>query len=222
MIHANKRWPDAITTNLWPYATRMANESINATPWLYNPNKASPNSIFANSDVQENLKHWYRFGCPVYVINDQIQQGKRPKGCKWMERSQIGIYLERYTKQSRNIALVLNIKNGRVSPQFHFKMDPMFHTVKNTTRQERVQPKWQEAAGFKIGKGKGGETNAKNKRGTQPNQPATPHIPPTEEGTRLNLPPQPVQRSLLSQASEGFQPTIIRTEPRATPQVAAR
>ena len=79
MIHANKRWPDAITPNLWPYATRMANESINATPWLYNPNKASPNSIFTKSDVQENTKNWYHFGCPVYVIDDQIQQGKRPK-----------------------------------------------------------------------------------------------------------------------------------------------
>ena len=62
MIHANKRWTDAITPNLWPYATRMANESINATPWIYNPNKASPNSIFAKSDVQENPKHWYHFG----------------------------------------------------------------------------------------------------------------------------------------------------------------
>ena len=68
MIHANKRWPDAITPNLWPYATRMANESINATPWIYNPNKASPNSIFAKSDVQENPKLWYHFGCPVYIL----------------------------------------------------------------------------------------------------------------------------------------------------------
>ena len=205
MIHANKIWPDAITPNLWPYATRMANESINATPWLYNPNKASPNSIFAKSDVQENPKHWYHFGCPVYMTDDQIQQDKRPKGGKWMERSRIGIYLGRSPKHSRNVALVLNIKTGRISPQFHFKMDPMFHTVKNTTRQERIQSKWQEAAGFIIGKGKGGETNAKNKIGTQPNQPqqpSTPHIPPTEEGTRLNLPPQPVQRAPLSQDSE--------------------
>ena len=101
----------------------------------------------------------------------------------------------------------------------------MFHTVKNTTRQERIQSKWQEAAGFIIGKGKGSDTNAKNQIGTQPNQPqqpSTPHIPPTEEGTRLNLPPQPVQREPLSQSSEGFQATIIRTEPRATPQVATR
>ena len=51
-IHANNRWPNAITPNLWPYSTRMESESINATPWLYNPNKASLNSIFAKSDVQ--------------------------------------------------------------------------------------------------------------------------------------------------------------------------
>ena len=139
-----------------------------------------------------------------------------------MERAWIGIYLGRSPKHSRNVPLVLNIKTARVSPQFHFKMDPMFHTVKNTARQERIQSKWQEAAGFIIGKGKGGETNAKNKRGMQPNQPTTPHIPPTEEGTRLNLPPRPVQRAPLSQASEGVQPKIIRTEPRTTPQVATR
>ena len=142
-----------------------------------------------------------------------------------MERARIGIYLGRSPKHSRNVALVLNIKTGRVSPQFYFKMDPMFHTVKNTTKQERIQSKRQEAAGFIIGKWKRGETNAKNKRGTQPNhpqQPATPHIPPTEEGTRMDLPPQPVQRAPLSQASEGVQATIIWTEPRATPQVATR
>ena len=142
-----------------------------------------------------------------------------------MERAWIGIYLGRSPKHSRNVALVLNIKTARVSPQFHFKMDPMFHTVKDTTRQERIQSKWQEAAGFIIGKGKGGETNAKNKIGTHPNQPQqpeTPHIPPTKEGTRMNPPPQPVQRAPLLQASEGVQATIIRTEPRATPQVATR
>ena len=74
-----------------------------------------------------------------------------------MERAQIGIYLGRSPKHSRNVALVLSIKTGRVSPQFHFKMDLMFHTVKNTTRQEQIQSKWKEAAELIIGKGKGGE-----------------------------------------------------------------
>ena len=80
-----------------------------------------------------------------------------------MERARIGIYLGRSPKHSQNVALVLNINTGRVSPQFHFKMDPMFHTVKNATRQERVQSKLQEAAGFVIIKRKGVETNTKYK-----------------------------------------------------------
>ena len=53
-----------------------------------------------------------------------------------MERSRIGLYLGRSPNHSQNVALVLNIKTGRVPPQFHFKMDPMFHTVKNATRQD--------------------------------------------------------------------------------------
>ena len=32
LIHANKRWPSAVTPNLWHYAIRMANEVLNNTP----------------------------------------------------------------------------------------------------------------------------------------------------------------------------------------------
>ena len=73
-----------------------------------------------------------------------------------MERSRIGLYLGQSPKHSVNVALVLNIKTVRVSPQFHFKIDLMFQTVKYATRQELVQSKWQEAAGFIIVKMKGG------------------------------------------------------------------
>ena len=36
LLHAVRRWPNAITAHLWPYAVRMANESINDTPSLQN------------------------------------------------------------------------------------------------------------------------------------------------------------------------------------------
>jgi hypothetical protein len=32
LIHANRRWPQAITANLWPYALRMANDAFNSMP----------------------------------------------------------------------------------------------------------------------------------------------------------------------------------------------
>ena len=50
MIHANKICPDAITPNLWPYATRVANKSINSTPWIYNPNKDSLSRVLDTHD----------------------------------------------------------------------------------------------------------------------------------------------------------------------------
>ena len=34
LIHANRRWPQAITSNLWPYALRHANDCVNNTPNL--------------------------------------------------------------------------------------------------------------------------------------------------------------------------------------------
>ena len=35
-----------------------------------------------NATRQERVEHWYHFGCPVYVTDDQIQQGKITKGGK--------------------------------------------------------------------------------------------------------------------------------------------
>ena len=32
LMHAEAKWPDVITSNLWPYALREANESLNSTP----------------------------------------------------------------------------------------------------------------------------------------------------------------------------------------------
>ncbi|GAX15565.1 hypothetical protein FisN_3Hu032 [Fistulifera solaris] len=149
LIFAAKRWPEAVTTHLWPYAIKMANDSINATPWLKHPGHQSPEQVFSGTVVNENPTHWHHFGCPAYVLDDALQQGKRrPKGGKWMERSRIGLYLGRSPQHSRNVALVLNLQTGRVSPQFHVTLDSLFTTVKNSTKQERPVSLWQEQAGF--------------------------------------------------------------------------
>ena len=55
LIHANKRWPSAITTNLWPYALRMANEILNATQ--NNVTGNIPINAFTGSNIAQNPKH---------------------------------------------------------------------------------------------------------------------------------------------------------------------
>ena len=73
LIHANRRWPDAITTNLWPYAIRMANDAINATPNFNLENSATPIEVVAKTKIASNPKHWHHFGCPVYVLDNDLQ-----------------------------------------------------------------------------------------------------------------------------------------------------
>ena len=96
--------------------------------------------------VSKNPKHWYHFGCPVFVLVDQLQSGSIWH--KWRSRSHIGIYLGRSPLHSRTVALVLHAQTGYVSPQFHVKMDPSFHSVREATRQEQVKILWPVKTGF--------------------------------------------------------------------------
>jgi len=142
LIHANSRWPDGVTTNLWPYAIRMANEAINNTPSFQDENRKTPVELFANSNVTANPKHWKPFGCPVYVLDNQLQSGKPFH--KWQQRSRVGIYLGKSPQHGRSVALVLSMDTGLVSPQFHVAFDPSFRTVKELNAKSQ----WQVKAGF--------------------------------------------------------------------------
>ena len=139
---AAQRWSKAITTQLWPYAIRMASSMINEVPNMQDPSKQTPEQIFTSSQVQANPKHWHTFGCPVYVLDNDLQNGKPYH--KWRERSRIGIYLGRSPHHARNVALVLDRETGLVSPQFHVTFDSTFSSVKDND----VGSSWQLKAGF--------------------------------------------------------------------------
>ena len=181
LIHAAHRWPECITANLWPYAIRMANEAMNSSPSLQDPKHRSPIQIFTNSKVAINPKHFQTFGCPVYVLDNALQHNAPYH--KWKERSRVGIYLGKSPSHGRNVALVLNRQTGLVSPQFHVKFDPSFHSVMQGT----FTSKWQEKAGLKDDKQKKVEfkqdvnyTPISNKRKLA--QQETPDIPEEEGG----------------------------------------
>ncbi len=143
LLHANNRWPKAVTANLWPYAIRMANDVLNETPNLKDKSKRTAQQIFSNTNVQVNPKHWKPFGCPVYVLDSKIQGGSGIFH-KWKSRAKVGVYLGRSPQHARSVALVLDRQTALVSPQFHINFDPSFHTVK----QDEYDSKWQLKAGF--------------------------------------------------------------------------
>jgi hypothetical protein len=60
----------------------------------------------------------------------------------------MGIYLGKSPIHNPTVALVLHAQKGYVSPQFHVKMDPSFHSVRPTTRQDKVKILWPVRTGF--------------------------------------------------------------------------
>ena len=146
LIHANRRWTNAITANLWPYAVKMASESLNHTPNLQLDSRQSAMEAFSGTQVTINPKHWQHFGCPIYVADRQIQDQKPIH--KWADRSRVGIYLGTSPLHARNVALVLSLQSGLVSPQFHVRFDPKFQTLRKSFGEKQPASEWQIKCGF--------------------------------------------------------------------------
>lgn len=142
LLHAARRWPNAISAHLWPYAVRMANQSINQAPSLINAEGKSPQQLFEGTNVEMNPKYCKPFGCPVFVLDEKLQDGEPYN--KWRSRARIGIYLGQSPVHNNSVALVLDRNTGRVSPQCHVRFDKNFHTA----QQVRLTTEWKVATSF--------------------------------------------------------------------------
>jgi hypothetical protein len=125
LVHAHHHWPQAISPTLWPYALLEANLVHRSTPRF--ADGTSPIEVFSAVPVQPNLKFFHTFGCPMYVLNTNLQSGRRIS--KWDIRSHIGINLGTSPRHARSVKLILNLTTGHVSPQFHYEADSLFETV---------------------------------------------------------------------------------------------
>jgi hypothetical protein len=151
LLHAKQRWPNAVTSNLWPYAMRMANDVSNFSPGIIDG--ISPLEKFGQVAVSPRVKHSHTFGSPVYVLDTQLQAGKSVP--KWNQKSRIGMYLGTSPRHSRKVALVLNLQTGHVSPQFHVKFDDLFETLRPSAGNVVPTSLWQTQTGFLQGKESG-------------------------------------------------------------------
>ena len=145
LLHAQHRWKEAVNPHLWPYAVRTACSVYNEAPTKRM--KRCPCEVFSGSKVMPNPNAWMPFGCPVYVLDDALQNNRRITG-KWKHRSRVGVYLGRSPLHAATVALVLNLTTGRVSPQFHVQFDPRFQTMKASFDGRSPLSSWQTACGF--------------------------------------------------------------------------
>lgn len=152
LLHAMDRWPGAIAVYLWPYAMRHAVNLRNNSP--FRKADTCPLEKFTGSSVQPNLKTFHTFGCPVYVLNNSLQQKKQLS--TWLPRSRLGIYLGLSDQHARSVSLVMSLTTGLVSPQFHVDHDDFFESLSSEEKVENNRT-WMVLAGFR----KGSKTNAR-------------------------------------------------------------
>ena len=126
MLHAAIRWPDTADSSLWPMAVDYA-------VYIHNhmPNRKSglaPIDLFSGtkwpSHKCRNLHVW---GSPTYVLDSAMQDGKKLP--RWTPRSRRAVFVGLSNKHASTAPLVLNLKTGHISPQFHCVFDSWFTTV---------------------------------------------------------------------------------------------
>ena len=126
MIHAAIRWPGRRLIDLWPLAMQYA-------VWVHNrlpPDGygASPEEIWSGVKCHDShLPRAHAFGCPVYVLDPKLQDGKQIP--KWNSKVRQGIFVGFSPDHSTNVPLVLNPKTQHISPQFHVIFDDHFSTI---------------------------------------------------------------------------------------------
>jgi len=126
-MHAVIHWPDQADLELWPFALEYA-----VYLWNNLPNKDSLIALielFASTKFTsyEHLHQMHVFGCPVYVLDPKLQDGKKLP--KWSPRCRCGQYLGPSPNHLTMIGHILNLRTGHVSPQYHCVYDNQFLTV---------------------------------------------------------------------------------------------
>ena len=140
LLHAQRRWPAAIGSILWPFAWKDFERRYNNL--FLDEDGLSPLNRFTGTTVRSDLRQFHPFGCPVFVLSAGLQSvgSSIPK---WDPRARAGIYLGHSPCHAGSVALVLNPHTLRVSPQFHIVFDDEFSTVPFMQNGE-IPPHWNE------------------------------------------------------------------------------
>ena len=125
LLHTMALWPSAIIAEFWSYAFKQAALIHNVSP--RRGEKESPYTKFTNEDNTIQPSDLRVFGCPVYVLEKDLQDGNNHS--KWKVRAHQGIYVGHSPNHASNVVLVYNPVTKLVSPQYIVVFDEGFETV---------------------------------------------------------------------------------------------
>jgi hypothetical protein len=127
LMHQLIHWPQHFDPGLWPFAMSYAVHLWNHMP--KSRGGLSPIELFSGTklpsyDVLHNARVW---GCPVYVLNPKLQDGRKLP--KWSMRSRQGMFVGPSPDHASTVGNVLNLQTGSVSPQYHVVYDEQYSTT---------------------------------------------------------------------------------------------
>ena len=140
LLHSSLHWKSGIDSSLWPLAVSHAAYIYNHLP---NSHDVCPADLFTGTTVpRHHLLQAHVWGCPVYVLDPQLQQGKKLP--RWQPRARRGVFVGYSPSHSSNVPLILNLQTGSISPQFHVVFDDAFSTVASVAPDDAVPEFWNE------------------------------------------------------------------------------
>ena len=138
MLHAALRWPAQASVVLWPMAIAYAVWVFNRLPQL--DSGLCPDEIWSQTRcAHDDFRRAHVFGCPTYVLEPKLQDGKKIP--KWHPRARLGMFVGFSPFHSSLVPLILNVRTGWISPQYHVIFDDKFETVESL-EDECLESSW--------------------------------------------------------------------------------
>jgi len=145
LLHAAYRCPAKASVRHWPMTIDYATWVFNRLPQI--DTGLSPDEIWSSTrHAHEDFRRAHVFGCPVYVLEPKLQDGKKIP--KWNPRSCLGMFMGFSALHSSLVQLVLNVRTGKISPQYHVIFDDKFETVASLPSNESLSKQWNKL--FKL------------------------------------------------------------------------
>ncbi|MCE2996032.1 MAG: hypothetical protein LW863_10560, partial [Flammeovirgaceae bacterium] len=149
MLHSAIHWPAVADAALWPLAVDHAVRLYNRMP---DPHTGlSPQDVFTKiRGKHSDFHHCHVWGCPVYVLDKTISDGKKLP--RWKPRSSRHFYIGMSSKHSSSVPLCLNLETGAITPQFHVVFDEDFATIATKVEDlpDFASPQWDSLFGSSI------------------------------------------------------------------------
>lgn len=135
LLHAMIHWPGQVDLNLWPFAVEYAVYLWNHIPRM--DSNLSPAEVFFSSHAEKSVlpeaKCW---GCPAYVLDPTIQDGKKLP--RWNPRSKLGQFLGRSREHGDTVGRIRNLRTGAITAQFHVVYDNYFSSVTSDISHDNI------------------------------------------------------------------------------------